>query len=87
MKSCGRKLPIERLSPYLAGRRPISRWERGEEASARRLKNVVIHKTGLGLIDGEAGRLPYRGYNTLIRAILQYERPHGLEYVPMDRRL
>jgi hypothetical protein len=73
MKSCGRKFRIERLSPYLAGRRPTSRWERREKESARGLKNVVFDKTGLCLIDGKMGRLPYRGYNTLIRPLLQYE--------------
>ncbi len=30
---------------------------------ARGLKNVVVDKTALCLIDGEAGRLVYRGYD------------------------
>jgi citrate synthase len=80
-------LRIERLSPYLAALRPTSRWERSEEESARGLKNVVIHKTGLCLIVGEAGRLPYRGYNTLIQPRLQYVASEDPECVLVDRRL
>ena len=48
------------------------------------LQNVVVAASEICAIDGQKGRLIYRGYD--ISDLAEYTSPTGLAYVPIGQR-